>query len=137
MSHPLTHVSVEVCCLESTVNVPTKKLIINSICLSPSICLVLAFTPPNDAVDAFERLTDLIRNQYGDTTDGVLDYFEDTYIGRFTRNAARATKYFPIQMWNIFHLTYEELPRTITIQIVSTGNFRTFVCVITQPFGSL
>ena len=128
MSHPLIHVSVEVCCLESTVNAPTKKLIINSICLSPS---------PNDAVDAFERLTDLIRNQYGDTTDGVLDYFEDTYIGRFTRNAARATKYFPIQMWNIFHLTYEELPRTITIQIVSTGNFRTFVCVITQPFGSL
>ena len=73
----------------------------------------------------------------GITTDGVLDYFEDTYIGRFTRNAARATKYFPIQMWNIFHLTYEELPRTITIQIVSTGNFRTFVCVITQSFGSL
>ena len=51
----------------------------------------LAFIPPNDVVDGFERLTDLIRNQYGDATDGVLDYFEDTYIGRFKRNAARAT----------------------------------------------
>ena len=72
----------------------------------------LAFIPPNDVVDAFERLTDLIRNQYGDATDGVLDYFEDTYIGRFRRNAARATPNFPIQMWNMFHRTHEELPRT-------------------------
>ena len=56
----------------------------------------LAFIPPNDVVDAFERLTDLIRNQYGDATDGALDYFEDTYIGRFKRNAARATTDFSI-----------------------------------------
>ena len=48
----------------------------------------LAFIPPNGVVDAFERLTDLIRNQYGDATDGVLDYFEDTYIGSFRRKAA-------------------------------------------------
>ena len=58
----------------------------------------LAFIPPNDAVNAFKRLTELVRNQYGDATDGVLDYFEDTYIGRFRRNAARATPNFPIQM---------------------------------------
>ena len=38
----------------------------------------LAFTPLNDVADAFERLTDLIRNQYGDAFDGVFDYFEDT-----------------------------------------------------------
>ena len=63
----------------------------------------LAFIPPNDVVDAFERLTDLIRNQYGDATDGVLDYFEDTYIGRFRRNAAQATPNFPVQMWNMFN----------------------------------
>ena len=42
----------------------------------------LAFIPPNCAVDAFERLTDLIRNQYGDATDGVVDHFEDlTLVG--------------------------------------------------------
>ena len=43
----------------------------------------LAFIPPNYVADAFERLTDFIRNQYGNATDGVLDYFEDTYIGMF------------------------------------------------------
>ena len=37
----------------------------------------LAFIPPNDEVDVFKRLTDLIKNQYGDATDGVLDYFEE------------------------------------------------------------
>ena len=63
----------------------------------------LAFIPPNDVVRAFERLTDLIRNQYRDATDGVLDYFEDIYISKFKRNAARATANFPIQMWNMFH----------------------------------
>ena len=57
--------------------------------------LALAFSPPNDVVDAFKRLTDLIRNQYADATDGVPDYFEDTYIGRFRRNAARAIPKFP------------------------------------------
>ena len=72
----------------------------------------LVFISPNDVVDAFERLTELIRNQYGDATDGVLDYFEDTYIGSFRRNAARATPNLPVQMWNMFHQTHEGLPRT-------------------------
>ena len=47
---------------------------------------VLAFIP-SGFVDTFQRLTDVIRKQYGDETDGVLDYFEDTYIGRLRRNA--------------------------------------------------
>ena len=33
---------------------------------------VFAFIPPNDVADSFERLTDVIRNQYGDVNDGVL-----------------------------------------------------------------
>ena len=40
----------------------------------------LAFIPPNDVVNAFERLINLIRNQYEDVADRVLGYFEDTYI---------------------------------------------------------
>ena len=56
----------------------------------------LLFHPPNDVDDAFKRLTDVIINQYGDATDGVLDYCENTYIGRFRRNTARATRNFPI-----------------------------------------
>ena len=72
----------------------------------------IAFIRPNDVVGAFERLTDLIRNQYGDATDGVLGYFEDTYIGRFRQNTAPATPNFPIQMWNMFHWAHEKLHRT-------------------------
>ena len=37
----------------------------------------LAFVPP----DVFERLSDLIRLQYGEEADELLDYFESTYIG--------------------------------------------------------
>ena len=58
----------------------------------------LAFVLPNDVADAFERLTDLIGNQHGDATNGVLGYFEDTYIGRLRRNPTPATPNFPIQM---------------------------------------
>ena len=56
----------------------------------------LAFIPSNDVVDAIERLTYVIRNQWGDENDRALDYFEDTYISRFRKNAARATPIFPI-----------------------------------------
>ena len=42
----------------------------------------LAFLPPNDVQNSFDQLAALIRNQYGNATDGVLDYFEDNYVGR-------------------------------------------------------
>ena len=47
----------------------------------------LAFFPPQDVVNSFEELCVVIRNQYDGDADEVLDYFEDTYIGRFRRNA--------------------------------------------------
>ena len=34
------------------------------------------------------------------------------YAGRFKRNAARCPPLFPINLWNIFHRTNAELPRT-------------------------
>ena len=42
--------------------------------------------------------------------DEVLDYFEDTYIGRFRRNGPRGVPLFPINMWNMFHRTQDEVP---------------------------
>ena len=36
----------------------------------------LAFIPPNDVLMYLKDWLDLIRNQYGDATDGVLDYFK-------------------------------------------------------------
>ena len=44
--------------------------------------------------------------------DDVLDYFEDNYIGRQRRGRPRAIPPFPIELWNMFDRTQEELPRT-------------------------
>ena len=42
----------------------------------------------------------------------MLDYFEDTYIRRFRRSTPRGPPLFPIELWNMFNRTPEELPRT-------------------------
>ena len=77
------------------------------------LCMIaaLAFMPPQDVVNSFDELCVVIRNQYDGDADEVLDYFEDTYIGRFCRNTPRRPPFFPIELWNIFNRTAEELPR--------------------------
>lgn len=72
----------------------------------------LAFLPPGDVIDGFEELSDNIQELYGDAVGGLLEYFEDTYIGRFRRNAARRPPIFATDLWNMFHRTDDELPRT-------------------------
>ena len=72
----------------------------------------LAFLPPADVVPAFENLCDDIRHNYGVQADEILLYFEDNYIGRFMRNAPRQNPLFAIDLWNMFHRTDQELPRT-------------------------
>ena len=72
----------------------------------------LAFVPPQDVVNSFDELCAVIVNQYDGDADEVLDYFENTYVGRFRRNAPRRSPLFPIELWNMFNRTAEELPRT-------------------------
>ena len=72
----------------------------------------LAFLPEDDVIDGFEQLTDTMREQFNNDLDDLIDYFEDTYIGRFRRNAHRGRPQFSINLWNMFNLTDEELPRT-------------------------
>ena len=72
----------------------------------------LAFLPPADVVPAFENLCDDIRHNYGVQADEILLYFEDKYNGRFMRNAPRQNPLFAIDLWNMFHRTDQELPRT-------------------------
>ena len=72
----------------------------------------LAFVSPQDVVNSFDELCVIIRNQYDGDIDEGLDYFEDTYIGRFRRNTPRGPPLFPIELWNMFNRTAEELPRT-------------------------
>ena len=47
----------------------------------------LSLRAPQDVVNSFDVLCVVIRNQYDGDADEVLDYFENTYIGRFLRNA--------------------------------------------------
>ena len=42
----------------------------------------LAFLPPDDVIQGFEQLADRIRDVYNDIMCGLLEYFEDTFIGR-------------------------------------------------------
>ena len=70
----------------------------------------LAFVPPNDVQNLFDQLAALIRKQYGNGADGVLDYCEDNYFRRFRVNAPRDIPTFPIDFWNMLHRTDDELP---------------------------
>ena len=72
----------------------------------------LAFVPLHDVVNSFDELCVVIRNHYDGDAGKVLDYFEDTYIGRFRRNAPRRPLLFPIDLWNMFNRTAEGLRRT-------------------------
>ena len=72
----------------------------------------LVFLPLNDVQNSFDQLAALIRDQYGNSADGVLNYFEDNYVGRLSVNALRGISTFPIDFWNMFHRTDDELPRT-------------------------
>ena len=72
----------------------------------------VAFVPPNDTVAVFEELSDEIRNTYNADADQILDYIEDSYTGRYRRNAPRRPPLFSIEMWNMYHRTDQEMPRT-------------------------
>ena len=72
----------------------------------------LAFLPAGDVIEGFEELVDTIRVLYDDVGDDLLQYFKDTYIGRYRRNAPRRPPLFAINLWNMFSRTDDEIPRT-------------------------
>lgn len=49
------------------------------------IIVALAFIPPGKVAIALERLYEVICNTSVIKSNAVLDYFEDTYIGRSTK----------------------------------------------------
>ena len=69
---------------------------------------ILELSPPQ----FFEVLSDNIREHYGEECAKVLDYFEENYMGGFRRNAPRRVPLFSIDLWNMFHRCFDELPRT-------------------------
>lgn len=70
----------------------------------------LAFVPEQSVVEAFERLCD--KNVFPCEVQPVVDYFEDTWIGRLQRRNHRRTPHFPHCMWNCFDGVLEGLPKT-------------------------
>lgn len=65
----------------------------------------LAFIPPDSVIDAFETLQETMPPE----ADPIIDYFEDTYIGRTRRHNKQAPR-FPVNMWH--DRVTEDLPRT-------------------------
>ena len=63
----------------------------------------VAFMPPDNVIAGFEELSDMIRDTYQGAMDELLDYFEETYIGRYRRNAERRTPLFALNLSNMFH----------------------------------
>ena len=80
-------------------------------------CLpALAFLPVDEVVDGFETLAshDAFNDAVGQNAAQLVDYFEDTWVGRPPRRqgADRRQPMFPHQLWNQHHRTLDGLPRT-------------------------
>ena len=71
----------------------------------------LAFAPENN-VKYFNQLCDSIQQVYEDDCEEVLDYFEKKIIGRFHRNAPSRRAFLSLDIWNMFHPTQHQPPRT-------------------------
>ena len=69
----------------------------------------LAFVPPEDVVSAFEKLTE---PPFLAEAEGLVDYFEDTWVGRSNRNRPRRAPNYPIPLWNCRQATLDADPRT-------------------------
>ena len=74
--------------------------------------LALAFLPAGDVIERLEEQVDTINLLYHDVADDFLQYFENTYIGRYRRNASRHPSLFAINLWSLFNRTDNELPCT-------------------------
>ena len=63
----------------------------------------VAFAPEVNIPQAFYDVKAEIRNNYNNNgIDVVLDYFEDTYLGRQRRGRPRANPMFPLNVWNMY-----------------------------------
>ena len=72
----------------------------------------LAFVPENNFIQYFNQLCDSIQQVCADDCVETLDYFKNPYIGRFQRNVPLRPPLFSLDIWNMFHRTQQELPRT-------------------------
>ena len=73
----------------------------------------LAYVPEAEVIKSFESLLD---SQYYTENERylqpIIDYFEDTWIGRIDRRNRRRQPLFPISLWNCHEAAKSGLPRT-------------------------
>ncbi|KAE9532428.1 hypothetical protein AGLY_010051 [Aphis glycines] len=73
----------------------------------------LAYVPENKVIESYEKLLDtkyFIEND--ELLSPILNYFDDTWIGRTDRRKKRRSHTFKISIWNCYSLVSEDLPRT-------------------------
>ena len=70
----------------------------------------VAFVPTTDVIRAFESLSENL--PLDAPAQAIIDYFEDTYIGRLRPGGQRRDPLFPITVWNMYEQTLQGLPRT-------------------------
>lgn len=70
----------------------------------------LAFVPVDEVTRAFDILID--GNVLPDEAQPLIDYFEDTWIGRPDRRQRRRHPMFALQMWNCYDGVLSGLPKT-------------------------
>ena len=68
----------------------------------------LAFVPEPDVINAFEAVSE----DFPLDTQAVIDYFEDTYIGRLCPGGHHRVPPFELGLWNMYNQTLDDLPRT-------------------------
>jgi hypothetical protein len=73
----------------------------------------LAFVPIDDVVKSFEELTDSsFFTENSEILNPLINYFEDVWIGRFTRRNQRQNPMFSHSLWNCYESTLQDLPKT-------------------------
>ena len=78
-----------------------------NVSLSMRMLTALAFVPVDEVIKVFEA----IEEEMSDEFHTIVDYFEDTYIGRLRRHR-RAKPTFDLHIWNVYSRVTQDLPRT-------------------------
>ena len=92
----------------------------------------LAFVPPQDVIATFEELCDELPAE----SQPVIDYFEDTYVGR-PQYRGRRPPIIGNDLWNMFDRAQDELPRTNNFVEDGTEVFSLTLSIIIPIFGIL
>jgi hypothetical protein len=83
--------------------------------LQVRMLLELSFVPPNEVIIYFEELVEsTFLNDNSQVLQPLLDYFEDTLIGRptGTRNRRRRSPMYKIDLWNCYDAVKDGLAKT-------------------------